>query len=320
MRADNDTRRPVEVGIVLYPGVQLAAVHGLTDLFQIADRLGGPGALRVTHWQLDGDPAAMTCMFDSHPALPTAPCVLVVPPTLVALPEPAPMAAIARWLGERHATGATLASVCSGAFLLAETGLLAGRPAATHWSCAEELAGRFPDIRVETGGRVIDHGDLLTAGGFMAWIDLGLRLVERFLGAAVRRETARFLLVDPAPATSPTGFVPILSHGDEAILRVQHWLHARDARDVSLGAMAAQARLEKRTFLRRFGRATGMAPLEYCQRVRVARAIELMEAGRTSLQEIAWAVGYADPGAFARVFRRHAGVSPGAWRRQAAAA
>jgi transcriptional regulator GlxA family with amidase domain len=318
MQAESDKAAPAEIGIVLYPGAQLAAVHGLTDLFAIAGRLAAPGGLRTTHWQLDPDAGTMACAFDTAPAREPRPDALIVPPTLVDLPPPEVMAAIARWLATRHAGGAALASVCSGAFLLAETGLLSGRLASTHWSCAEGLGDRFPDIRIETGSRVIDHGDVITAGGFMAWVDLGLRLVERILGGLVRAETARFLLVDAGPAASPAGFMPIVSHGDAAILRTQDWLHQRDARDVSLAAMAAEARLEKRTFLRRFAKATGMTPLEYCQRLRVARALELLQASRKSSHEIAWAVGYADAGAFARVFRKFTGVSPAAYRQQAA--
>lgn len=319
-RAGIDRRAgPAEIGLILYPGAQLAAVHGLTDLFAIADRAARapspPGArLRTTHWQLDPT-AAMACVFDSAPVRPAGPDILVVPPTLVDLPTPEVMGAIAQWLAARHRAGAALASVCSGAFLLAETGLLGGRLAATHWSCADFLAERFPDIRVDTGSRVIDHGDMITAGGFMAWVDLGLRLVDRILGPGVKGETARFLLVDPRPSATPGAFVPILSHGDHAILRAQHWLHVRDARDVSLAAMAAQARLEPRTFLRRFAKATGMTPLDYCRRVRIARAIELIEAGRTSTDNVAWSVGYADAGAFARVFRKVTGLSPAGYRR-----
>jgi transcriptional regulator GlxA family with amidase domain len=90
-----------------------------------------------------------------------------------------------------------LAAGCGGVFILARTGLLSGRQATTHWSFSDRFAEQFPDVLTETDHMVIDYGDVLTAGGVLAWADLGLRLTERFLGTAVMLETARFMLVDP---------------------------------------------------------------------------------------------------------------------------
>jgi transcriptional regulator GlxA family with amidase domain len=317
---------PAEIGIVVYPGVQLAAVHGLTDLFAIADRLatarnGGTGpALRVTHWQTaaGGNDGDVICVYDSRPGSRPEPQAVVIPPTLAELPSERDTALISEWLRARHSRGTVLASVCSGAFILAETGLLAGRPVSTHWSCAEELAARFPDLRVDAATRIFDGGDIITAGGFMAWIDLGLRVVNQLLGPTIGSETARFIAHDREVQEQRylSGFSPKLSHGDAAVLRVQHWLHGRDARRVSLASMAAHAKLEKRTFLRRFTSATGLTPLEYCRRVRIARARELLEFSKKTLKVIAWEVGYNDPDAFARAFQKATGLSPGSYRRK----
>jgi transcriptional regulator GlxA family with amidase domain len=273
--------------------------------------------LRVTHWRPDATGRAVDCVFDSMPdGPPPRPRFLIVPLTLMDLPEAAIRAGIADWLRLMRADGATLASVCSGVFLLAETGLLSGRSACTHWSCAEELAARFPDIEVDTSRRLVDHGDVIMTAGFMAWVDLGLRLVDRLLGADAMTATARFLSVEPEERSYLHGFGPRFGHGDEAVLRVQRWIHDRDARDASLAHMAAEARLEKRTFLRRFAKATGLTPADYCRQVRVARARELLEHSNRTVKEIAWAVGYADAGAFARVFAKVAGESPGSYRRR----
>jgi transcriptional regulator GlxA family with amidase domain len=261
-------------------------------------------------------PAKVACVYDGHPGSPPEPQAIVIPPTLVELPSERDTALISDWLRTRHSRGTVLASVCSGAFILAETGLLAGRPVSTHWSCAEELAARFPDVRVDATTRIFDGGDIITAGGFMAWIDLGFRVVNQLLGATIGNETARFVAHDRDVQEQRylNGFSPKLSHGDAAILKVQHWLHGRDARRVSLTSMAAKAKLEKRTFLRRFTNATGLTPLEYCRRVRVGRARELLEFSRKTLKVIAWEVGYNDPNAFARAFQKATGLSPGSYR------
>ena len=315
--------QPVELGILIYPQAQLAAVHGLTDLFAVASRQAAARAdtvaeLRVVHWQAAPDGTGVRRGDDSHPGPPGRPAALILPPSLGELPDRAVAGRLAEWLKGWHAEGAVLCSVCAGAFLLAETGLLAGRAATTHWSLAELLARRHPEIRVDADKLLLDDGDLVTAGGLMAWTDLGLRLVDRLLGSAVMLATARFLLVDPPGREQRcySSFAPRLHHGDAAVLKVQHWLQAQGARQVSLSAMAARAGLEERTFQRRFRKATGLRPTEYCQHLRVGRARELLELTRDSVERIAWAVGYEDSGAFRKVFARVTGLPPGDYRRR----
>jgi transcriptional regulator GlxA family with amidase domain len=237
---------------------------------------------------------------------------------MVDLPDPDIPAGVVSWLRSRYACGAKLVSVCSGAFILAETGLLAGRSVSTHRICAEALAKRFPEITVDPNQRIIDDGDIITAGGFLAWVDMGLLLVDKILGGAVRAATARFILSDPAASEARhfPGFAPRQTHGDTAVLKAQEWVHIRDGREVSLASMAATAGLERRTFLRRFANATGMTPIEYCRAVRIARARELLESGNTPQKEIAQSLGYKDVASFARVFRKATGLAPGAHRKK----
>ena len=314
-----------EIGIVLYPGVQEACVHGLTDLFGIAAGIAldqqrdGRSPLRVTHWQPAHNRGTnLSCVYDSDPRGGPQPRILIIPPTMVDLPNPDVPAGVVSWLRRHYACGARLVSVCSGAFILAETGLVAGRSVSTHRICAEALAKRFPEITVDTNQRIIDDGDIMTAGGFLAWVDVGLLLVDRFLGAAARAETARFILSDPAASEARyfPGFAPRQTHRDTAVLKAQEWVHIRDGRDVSLASMAAAAGLERRTFLRRFANATGMTPIEYCRAVRIARARELLECGNTPQKEIAQSLGYKDVASFARVFRKVTGLAPGAHRKK----
>ncbi len=314
----------IELGIVLYPGVQMATVLGLTDLFGIAQQ--GAGApdepcrprLRVSHWQLDDTGRRPERIHDSHPDADCSPSVLILPPSLRA-PISAEAARPYRdWLRQQHDAGVRLASVCAGAFLLGETGLLAGRTVTTHWLHAEGFWARFPDVRLDADQLIIDADDIITAGGLMAWTDLGLRLVDRYLGARAMIDTAQMLVIDPPGRQQRyySAFAPRLNHGDGAILAVQHWLQESAAQDVALAALAQRAGLEERTFLRRFRKATGMTTTDYCQRIRVGRARELLQASRLPLERVAWEVGYADPGAFRKVFTRIVGLSPGAYRRR----
>ena len=314
-----------EIGIVDYPGAQVACILGLTDLFGIASRIAldqrqsGQTALRVTHWKpIDSLDANLSCVYDSAPHGSPQPRTLIIPPTMVNLPDPEVPAGVVSWLRNRHAAGATLVSLCTGAFILAETGLVDGRSVATHQICKEALATRFPKVVVDTNRRIIDHGDIITAGGFLSWVDLCLFLVERILGPAMRAETARFALDDPAAGEAHyfTGFAPPQTHGDKAVLKAQEWAHMRDGTNVSLAALATAAGLERRTLLRRFASATGMTPIEYSRRVRIARARELLEGGDTSQKQIAESLGYKDVASFARAFRKAVGSAPGAYRKK----
>ncbi|MDQ0559038.1 transcriptional regulator GlxA family with amidase domain [Rhizobium mesoamericanum] len=310
--------KTLEVGLVLYRNCQIAMVHGITDLFAIASTFsqerGGP-ALRVSQWQAEED-GRFSRSYDTDPGAAGQPDILIVPGRLTGPAEAEEAKPYARWLLDRHAQGATLAASCGGTFILAATGLLAGRPATTHWLFAERFRERFPDVRMEPDKIVIEDGDIITAGGLMAWTDLGLRIVDRLLGPSVTIETGKFLLIDPAGREQRhySNFSPRLTHGDEAILKVQHWLQERGGRPASIADMAGQAKLEERTFLRRFKTATGMKPIEYVQHLRIGKARELLEFTRRTVDQIAWSVGYEDAAAFRRVFNRILGLSPGEYR------
>jgi transcriptional regulator GlxA family with amidase domain len=156
-RRSNGDRHPA------YPNSQLAAIHGLTDIFIEASRIScelrstAAHMLRVTHWRIALDGKTMECSLDTGAEHPTRPAVVIAPPTLKGPPEPEAERPLARWLRERHAEGATLCSICAGAFLLAETGSLRDRWATTHWSYAEELARRFPEIHIDADRLIIDE-------------------------------------------------------------------------------------------------------------------------------------------------------------------
>jgi transcriptional regulator GlxA family with amidase domain len=318
------SQRKTEIGIVLFPGTQLAAVYGLVDLFSVANRFAAQRgeqdavSLHVSQWRQQapkGIPVRDACTASEHDGVPA---VLLLPPCLGDPLLPDEAAPFVEWLINQHRAGATLASVCGGTFLLAETGLLTGRSATTHWALADAFRLRFPGVRLDIDRLLIDDGDIVSAGGMMAWTDLGLKLVDRFLGATVMCETARFFLVDPPGREQRyySNFSPNLTHGDPAVLKIQHWLQATGAKDMSLASLGMHAGLEERTLLRRFRKATGFTPIDYCQRVRVGRARELLQFGNLPIDAIAWEVGYADPGAFRKVFQRITGLRPGEYRRR----
>ncbi len=312
----------IGIGLVLYPGVQQAAVLGLSDLFSVANSIAAEyqqhTVLQVTHWQSPGQDRDPIPTGDASANPSCALSALILPPALSTPVVPERGDRLTQWLRDRHAQGVVLGSICAGAFLLAATGLMTGRRMTTHWKYAELLQQHFPDIAVDADRLVIDDGDVISAGGLMSWTDLGLRLVDRLLGPTIMIHTARMLLVDPPGREQRyySVFSPRLNHGDAAILKVQHWLQATQAKEISLSALALQANLEARTFLRRFQKATGMTSTDYCQRLRVGRARELLQFGNAPVDSVAWEVGYNDAGAFRKVFTRIVGLTPGEYRRR----
>lgn len=316
----------LEVGLACDAGSSAAGIHGLGDLFKYANQVaekrqaeGGPPPVRISHWLAGDDGGEVRCTFDSEPgAAPHAPAVLVIPGNERATLETKADAPLVRWLHQEHAKGTVLAAVCGGVFILARTGLLAGRQATTHWALKDQFAHQFPDVFIESDRMVIDYGDVMTAGGVLAWADLGLRLVERFLGPAVMMATARYMLVDPPGREQRfySDFDLRTHHGDDAVLKAQLWLASQRERAVSVAEVSRYACLEPRTFLRRFLNATGMRPSEYQQGLRISRAREMLEFSRRSINEIASAVGYEDVGGFRRVFQKIMGLTPSDYRRR----
>ena len=313
-----------EVGILLYPGAQISAVLAMTDLFIVSNRFSPPRAtaepnrITVSHWGSEGEGNPPHRVYDTGSSTRAGPDVLILPPSLDSPATAAIAAPYLDWLRDLHSAGSILASICAGAFLLGETGLLDGRPATTHWILEDQFRSRFPEVLVDVDRLLIDGGQVLTAGGVMSWTDLCLRLVERLRGAEVMTQTARFLLVDPPGREQRyySIFSPRMGHGDAAVLEVQRWLQETEAKDISLETLANRAGLERRTFLRRFRKATGMTTSEYGQRLRVSKACELLQFGSLAVEQVAWETGYGDPGAFRKIFARFIGLTPGEYRQR----
>ncbi len=316
----------VQVALVCDAGTTNGGMYGLSDLFTYANdfaakarsEAAAAAPIRLTHWRADDESADVRCTYDTDPGPPHSPAVVVVPNNHRAILEPSRETPLVGWLQAKHAEGAVLGAVCGGVFLLARTGLLSGRQATTHWAYTEEFSACFPDVLMESEHMVIDYGDVITAGGALAWADLGLRLTERFFGPAVMLDTARYMNVDPPGREQRfySGFEPRTKHGDQPILKAQNWLSAQRERAVTIADLAEQAGLEPRTFLRRFVQATGMKPTEYQQRLRMTRAREMLEFSRASVESISLGVGYEDTGAFRRVFREVVGLAPTEYRRR----
>jgi transcriptional regulator GlxA family with amidase domain len=210
-----------------------------------------------------------------------------------------------------------VAGLCSGAFVLAAAGLLDGRPATTHWAMAGLLAERYPRVRVEPGVLYIDDGDVLTAGGGAAGMDLGLHLIRTGYGAEVANQLARSMVVAPHRPGGQAQYieapVPRLDR-DDPVGDTLSWALGHLDRDLPVDLLARRARMSRRNFDRRFREITGTAPATWLAHQRVLRAQRLLESTRLSVDEIARQCGFSSAAALRPHFRRVVGVAPVTYR------
>lgn len=219
---------------------------------------------------------------------------------------------------EAHRRGARLASFCSGAFTLAETGLLDGRRATTHWRYANDFRRRFPRVAFDPNVLYVDEGDVLTSAGSAAGIDLALHLVRMDYGADVSAAVARRMVVPPPREGGQAQFIDppheprVTSDG---LGRVLDWILSQLHRDISVDELASMAAMSRRTFARRFKEATGTTPLRWIQMQRLHRAQQLLETTDLDMEQVASRSGFGS-GTNLRVhFRRELHTTPSRYRR-----
>jgi transcriptional regulator GlxA family with amidase domain len=202
--------------------------------------------------------------------------------------------------------------------LVAATGLLDGRRATTHWGIAGRLREKYPKVKWMPELMVTEDHGFYCGGGVNAALDLSLFLVERYCGHDIAMQSAKALLIE-TPRAWQAGFaiVPLkTAHSDETISRAQEWLHENFHQTFPLQAPARRVGMSLRNFVRRFQQATGDSPLIYLQKLRIAAAKRMLEGDQRSMQEISDAVGYQDAAFFRKLFERHTGVTPSAYRRR----
>jgi AraC family transcriptional activator FtrA len=222
-----------------------------------------------------------------------------------------------------HARGARLLSICSGAFVLAATGLLDGRRATTHWRYAETLQHRYPRVRVDANVLYVDEGSVLTSAGSAAGLDLCLHLVRRDYGSAIANQVARRLVIPPHRDGGQAQFVerPVedrerKSEHAKSLSALLDRIRKRPAEPWRISELARLAAMSERTFMRRFRAATGLSPADWVTRARVDSARELLESTALTIEQISERCGLGTPTTLRHHFRKKVGVSPAQYRKR----
>lgn len=216
------------------------------------------------------------------------------------------------WLREQQRQGAAIASICTGAFLLASAGLLDGRSCSTHWSAADAFRSRFPEVQLQADRLITDEQGIYTNGGAYSFLNLIIYLVEKYYD----RETAIYCAkvfqigMDRQSQSEFIIFRGQKQHNDDMVHEAQNYIENHLDEKISVEALSARFLAGRRNFDRRFIKATGNTPLEYAQRVKMEAAKKAFESSRKTINEVMYEVGYSDTKAFRQVFRKITGMSP----------
>jgi len=216
------------------------------------------------------------------------------------------------WIRRHYDQGAHIASICTGVFLLAETGLLDGKSATLHWGFTEQFRERYPLIKLRQDQMYLDHGRLYCSAGVSAGMDLSLYLVEKFCGRKAAVESAKTMVLDMGRKmqTPYDSYFAPKDHGDALMVTAQEWIEQHHTQTIDYDKLAGRFKMSRRSLERRFKQAVGVTPLGYLQKLRVENAKQLLEEGMRNFNEITYQVGYEDIAFFRKIFTRLTGLRP----------
>lgn len=297
-----------KVAIIAYDGVQRSALHGLGEMFDVANmHIEDDTERKIIHQVL------------TPPAIDSAQAIdaIILPPNLTGARGHDDQS-LHQWIRHQHLEGTVICSACAGSYWLGHAGILDGRPATTHWALEADFRSTFPKVHLNPEHILLDDNDIVTAGGVMAWVDLGIHLIGRWLGPTVVSRTCRQMLIDPTgrEQCNYRSFRPNMGHKNQTIRALQLWMESNVEADLSVGALALQAGLSERSLHRKFLNSTGLTVNQYGQELRIEKAKGFLELTALSVNEICWRVGYQDVSAFNRLFKSVSGLSAGEFRRR----
>jgi transcriptional regulator GlxA family with amidase domain len=318
----SSTSRPRRIVILAFPGVQPLDVIGPSEVFAGADALSGGGEYTVEVVTKQRDPIAVRGGgYSLVPKLTTAGCRGPIDTLVVAggggVSEAEKDVELIRWIRSAARRSRRVASVCTGAFLLARAGLLEGRTVTTHWSGTAALAEGHAELTVDPNPIFVRDGDVWTSAGVTSGMDLSLALVEEDLGRRIAVEIARWLVLFLQRPGGQAQFSAQLSaqRAERRPLRdLQSWIADNLDADLRVETLADRAAMSPRNFARFFRREVGLTPAAYVEELRVERARQLLEEGEDALDLVSARCGFGTPETMRRAFARRVGASPAQYR------
>lgn len=307
-----------KIGIIIHPGFQLLDAAGPAAAFEMAEHFC-PGSYALEMLAPGGGEieSSSGMKLAARPLSAEGPLDTAIISGGEIIRSMAAAEQIVAWL--RSTNARRTASVCTGAYLLAEAGLLDGRSATTHWWSTDDFARRYPKVRLDAERIFIEDGGVWTSAGISAGIDLALALIEDDLGPAIARRAAQQLVVHQRRPGGQSQFSALVDLGGRTgrFVDLIEWMRTKLAEPLTVERLADQAAMSPRHFARAFAAETGTTPAKAVERLRLEAARMALETSHTPVDRIAEASGFGDPGRMRRAFLRAFGQPPQALRRAA---
>ena len=330
----NDAENLIDVLILALPETAGSALYGMVDVLSATGSLwqtlvrspAQPRRFRIRVLSVQDAPFTCGNGIPVHPQVsiaddPSA-SILILPEIWLGPDESihGRYPQLIEWIRRSYREGSEIYSACSGSILLAETGLLDGRAATSHWGYADLFRRQYPQVRFDAAPNLVyadERGRIVTAGGTTSWHDLALHIIARHAGPGAALQIAKVYLLK----WHPEGQLPYASllrrapHADSVARRAEDWLAGHYREIDAIKSLVEVAGVPERSLKRRFKAATGSTLIEYLQNLRIEQAKQLLESGDLPIEEVSEAVGYMDVSFFRRLFKRLAGLSPAQYRR-----
>jgi transcriptional regulator GlxA family with amidase domain len=314
----------MKVGIIAYENCTASMIIGLMDILALANSQSSAKKdllFEMTILTRTGEPVNS---FTKYPMIPSASIrsgkvfdIIYVPGFLADPTDTIDKEKeILSWLAAQYKSGTRLVAACNGNLFLAEAGVLNGKTATTHWSLKDFFQKRYPLVRLKPEMIIIDEGDIVSAAGVTAYMNLAIHLVAKHGSMEMASSCSKIFLVDSGRRvqTPYLIFSTPKNHGDKEIVKVQEWIEDNYQSQLSVDSLMNESALSRRTLVRRFKSATGDTPVEYLQRVRIEKAKRFLETTNKTFSEITWDVGYTDISSFQRLFKVHTRLTPREYR------
>ncbi|WP_422474461.1 GlxA family transcriptional regulator [Endozoicomonas sp. ALB032] len=304
------TVRQIKTVIIEYPSVSKSAVFGFLETMELASavcrELGVETEFVTAVYRLEAIGGA------------EIPDVVVLPPCSGGTFYMQDCDVLNQYLTNAHQQGAVLASACVGSFMLARGGFLDNKFCTTHWRLGSEFSEMFPKAKLNINAMIVNEGNVITAGGRMAWLDLAFEVISSFCPPSVATHLSKEMVTDTGYREQAfyRQFMPRMDHGDPLVLQVQTYFNEHFSEVVSVSGLAKRLFVSTRTLQRRFQNAVGLTVVEYLQKLRLHNACQLIELSNKSISEVSYLVGYHNVSAFRKIFNREYGLTPSEFRKR----
>jgi transcriptional regulator GlxA family with amidase domain len=317
-----------KISFIVADGCGFSGISGLIDSFMIANlwhtaNIGKKTEALFETEILSPDGKAF-CVSGGYKITPDGSFMDLEKTDLIVIPPFLPNVELLRenakdlldWITTRYAQGVSIVALCTGTFVLAETGLLDGRLATTNWIFARLFRRRYPKVLLKPERILTQDKGLICSGAVSAFYNLGLHIIETFGSPELASQCSKALLVDSSRVSQASYaiFNAYKGHGDDGILKAQQWMEAHLTENMSMENLAGQVGISPRHFIRRFKKATGESPLNFLQLMRIETAKKILETRPDTVDEITRFIGYENSSTFRKLFKKYTGLSPREYR------